>query len=114
VTKREQWQDPDTSNSVSVEARRYYAVSRRRQSVGAHGGALPFLFVRQRTVDQIEVSERRELDAEAKCASAPCTVAKGVSARLTNSVAGQCTVQGLVANTLLGRPKDSVFFHTGD
>jgi hypothetical protein len=23
VTKREQWQDPDTSSSVSVEARRY-------------------------------------------------------------------------------------------
>jgi hypothetical protein len=23
VTKREQWQDPDTSNSVSLEARRY-------------------------------------------------------------------------------------------
>jgi hypothetical protein len=45
--------------------------------------------------------------------TAPCTV-RTLSACLTNSVAGQCTVQGLVENTLLGRPKDSVFFHTGD
>jgi hypothetical protein len=46
--------------------------------------------------------------------TAPCTVARGLSACLTNSVAGHCTFQNLVANILFGRPKDSVFFHTGD
>jgi hypothetical protein len=39
---------------------------------------------------------------------------KALSTSLTDSVAGQSTVEGLIASTLLGRPKDSVLFHAGD
>jgi hypothetical protein len=39
---------------------------------------------------------------------------KVLSTGLTDLVAGQFTVEGLIASTLLGRPKDSVLFHTGE
>jgi hypothetical protein len=33
---------------------------------------------------------------------------------LTDPVTGQFTVEGLIANTLLDRPKNPMLFHTGD
>jgi len=50
VTKREQWQDPDTSSSVSSCLRAViYAMSGGRPSVCASGGALAFYTFVQRT-----------------------------------------------------------------
>jgi hypothetical protein len=39
---------------------------------------------------------------------------KALSTYLTDLVAGQLAVEGLVASTLLGRPKDPVLFHAGN
>ena len=37
-----------------------------------------------------------------------------LSTRLTDSIAGQFTVEGLIASNLLGWPKDPVLLHAGD
>ena len=39
---------------------------------------------------------------------------KALSTRLTDSVAGQFTVEGLIASNLLRWPKDPVLFHARD
>jgi hypothetical protein len=39
---------------------------------------------------------------------------KALSTRLTDSVAGQFAVKGLIASNLLRWPKDPVLFHAGD
>jgi hypothetical protein len=44
----------------------------------------------------------------------PCVVAEGLSMSLTDPVAGQFTVEGLIESTLLGRSKDPVLFHPRD
>ena len=72
--------------------------------------------------------KRGDFDAEDNCASGKWfdlswrTQLAGPVARwrralgtlLTDSVAGQFTVEGLIVNSFLGRPKDPVFFHAGD
>ena len=44
----------------------------------------------------------------------PCMVAEGLSTCLTDSVAGQLTVESLIDTTLVGRSEDPVLFHAGD
>jgi hypothetical protein len=41
----------------------------------------------------------------------PCMVAEGPSKCLTDSVAGQFTVESLIDITLVGRTEDPVLFH---
>jgi hypothetical protein len=44
----------------------------------------------------------------------PCMVAKGLGTCLTDSVAGQFTVECLIDSALLGQSKDPVLFHPRD
>jgi len=44
----------------------------------------------------------------------PCMVAEGLSMCLTDSVAGQFTVECLIDITLVGRSEDPVLSHAGD
>jgi hypothetical protein len=44
----------------------------------------------------------------------PCMVAEGLNTCLTDSVAGQVTVECLIDSALVGRSEDPVLFHAGD
>ena len=44
----------------------------------------------------------------------PCMVAEGLNTCLTDSVAGQFTVECLIDSALVGRSEDPVLFHAGD
>jgi hypothetical protein len=44
----------------------------------------------------------------------PCMVAEGLNTCLTDSVAGQFTVECLIESTLLGQSKDPVLLHPRD
>jgi hypothetical protein len=44
----------------------------------------------------------------------PCMMAEGLNTCLTDSVAGQFTVERLIDSALVGRSEDPVLFHAGD
>jgi hypothetical protein len=44
----------------------------------------------------------------------PCKVTEGLNTCLTDSVAGQFTVECLLDSYLIGRSEDPVLFHAGD
>jgi hypothetical protein len=44
----------------------------------------------------------------------PCMMAEGLDTCLTDSVAGQFTVECLIDSVLVGRSEDPVLFHAGD
>jgi hypothetical protein len=44
----------------------------------------------------------------------PCMVAEGLNTRLTDSAAGQFTVESVIDSTLVGRSEDPVLFHACD
>jgi hypothetical protein len=43
-----------------------------------------------------------------------CMAAEGLNVRLTDSAAGQCSVECLIDSALVGRSEDPVLFHAGD
>jgi hypothetical protein len=106
-----------------------YAMSGRRPSVCASGGALAFYTFVQRSRRLINRCQRKERELHAgKIAQVAGGFTSGGVAQfnararwlktrstcLTDPVTGQFTVECLIANTLLDRPKNLMLSHTGD
>ena len=120
VTRREQWQDPDTSGFVSSWLGVICSMSGGRR-VFVHLAAHLLSTVVHQIVDQSMSAKRRERFVRKKIAQVASGFCLGevrwprtLSRCLTDLVTGQFTVERLIANTLLDGPENSMLSHAGD